>query len=223
MKHHSRPSLFSPLWVSVATVSCHLEGPHPRLSFTHRILCLHNTELENEPFFCQCTFITKSTFHLFSSCINFHAVPNMFLLLLFCINSQYYAASQVYDYTHVILPNVHVHTHTHRHLQKRNHISFLDWLIFNSWYPGELIIFEKNFIDKDRLWTVWVSFPLCARVCVCVRVWTCVSVCACWPSACQVSGGQHLHGSLCVFSPYLPVFIFSISFSCFPSFTNCIF
>lgn len=52
-------------------------------------------------FFCQYTFFTKSTFlfihHLFLSCVHFHAVPNMLLLLLFSINSQYYAASQLYD------------------------------------------------------------------------------------------------------------------------------
>lgn len=122
MKHHSRPSLFSPLWVSVATVSCHLEGPRPHLSFFRGFLCQHNTEQK------QYTFFTKSTFlfihHLFLSCVHFHAVPNMLLLLLFSINSQYYAASQLYDYTNILLHMPYFQTCMHTHT---NSIMLFSW------------------------------------------------------------------------------------------------
>lgn len=73
MKHHSRLSLFSPLWVSVATVSCHLEGPCSPFSFSRGFLCLHKSELENE--------LALLSGHLFS----LYRFPLVFLS--FCLRS----------------------------------------------------------------------------------------------------------------------------------------
>lgn len=101
--------------------------------------------------------------------------------------------------TYVILPNMHT---------CGNIIMLVSWtgsFLIHDIQVNSSYLFQ-NFIDKDRLWTVWVSFLLCVSVCVCTDL-----------QVCQVSGGQHCLSaiySFCLSFLYLPVLFLSFTFSC---------
>lgn len=143
MKHHSRPSLFSPLWVSVATVSCHLEGPCSPLSFFLSWISLSAQiwarkwarSTVGAPFSPH----RRCFHHLFHfnlcsqspTCSPPHTV--------YCEFSVLRSITTSLLRSHPVAHASYFQTCTH--VRKRDHASFLDCLIFNSWYPGELITF----------------------------------------------------------------------------------
>jgi len=147
--------------------------------------------------------VKSNSFHLLSFIvISSHSRNTPFLLTL-PVRSLIWALCIVHHHTFIVTHSVFLNlcAQTLAYTGECNHVNFLYSYVIHAWYTAGLIIVDRTLLTKtDRsLWKVFSFTEMWTSVCVCV----CVDVCSCkvvpiilsrcWPSACLLSWGQHLH------------------------------